>query len=272
RSRRRQQTAVDSKSNAVAPLIDRLDLADGCTPSCAGFRGRRSQVQRRGRPLRSPTWSSETVYAITNMNWRQARADLVAQAIRGHWQIESLHWIRDVTFGEDLPQIRTGNGPAVMATLRNTAVSRHRLDGATKIASACRHTARGACGLRCRSSGRGGHCGADALPGDLARGVPGECLRSLRARLLPTRRGRRAQRPARITRQRRRAAPPGAGTRRRPGAAADAAGAVPARGPIPARVRGAAGAWPHRARSGEGRAPRLVQVGELAVAGQQLLR
>ncbi len=47
-----------------------------------------------------------------------------------------------VTFGEDLSQIRTGNGPAVMATMRNTAVSRHRLDGATKIASACRHTAR----------------------------------------------------------------------------------------------------------------------------------
>jgi hypothetical protein len=44
RSRRRQQTAVDSKSNAVAPLIDRLDLADGCTPSCAGCRGRRSRL------------------------------------------------------------------------------------------------------------------------------------------------------------------------------------------------------------------------------------
>ena len=39
-------------------------------------------------------------------------------------------------------EIRTGNGPAVMATLRNTAVSRHRLDGAGNIAQACRHTAR----------------------------------------------------------------------------------------------------------------------------------
>lgn len=72
----------------------------------------------------------------------QARADVVADAIRGHWRIASLHWIRDVTFGEDLCQVRTGNGPAVMASLRNTAVGRHRLDGATKIASACRHTAR----------------------------------------------------------------------------------------------------------------------------------
>jgi predicted transposase YbfD/YdcC len=100
------------------------------------------QVQRRRRRIGSQTWSSETVYAVTSMDWRQARAGVVAQAIRGHWRIEVLHWIRDVTFGEDMSQIRTGNGPAVMATLRNTAVSRHRLDGATKIASACRHTAR----------------------------------------------------------------------------------------------------------------------------------
>jgi hypothetical protein len=76
------------------------------------------------------------------MNWRQARADLVAQAIRGHWRIEALHWIRDVSFGEDLSQIHTGNGPAVMATLRNTAVSRHRINEAGNIAQACRHTAR----------------------------------------------------------------------------------------------------------------------------------
>ncbi len=63
------------------------------------------------------------------MPWRQARADLIAEAIRGHWRIEALHGIRDVSFGEDLAQIRTGSGPAVMATLHNFAVSRHPLSG-----------------------------------------------------------------------------------------------------------------------------------------------
>jgi predicted transposase YbfD/YdcC len=53
-----------------------------------------------------------------------------------------LHWIRDVTFAEDHSQIRTGNGPAVMASLRNLAISRHRLAGSTNIAAACRHTSR----------------------------------------------------------------------------------------------------------------------------------
>jgi predicted transposase YbfD/YdcC len=100
------------------------------------------QIQRRRRPINSTTWSSETVYAITSLAWRQARADLVADAIRGHWRIEALHWIRDVTFGEDLSQVRTNGGPAVMATLRNFAVSRHRVAGDHNIAHACRHTAR----------------------------------------------------------------------------------------------------------------------------------
>jgi predicted transposase YbfD/YdcC len=100
------------------------------------------QLQRRRRPIASPSWSSETIYAVTDLTWRQAPAELIAEVIRGHWQIEALHWIRDVSFGEDLSQIRTGHGPANMATLRNFAVSRHRLAGATKIAQACRHTAR----------------------------------------------------------------------------------------------------------------------------------
>jgi predicted transposase YbfD/YdcC len=100
------------------------------------------QVQRRRRPLGSTIWTSETVYAVTSLTWRHACADLIADAVRGHWRIESLHWIRDVTFGEDLSQVRTHNGPAVMATLRNFAVSRHRLASEDNIARACRRTAR----------------------------------------------------------------------------------------------------------------------------------
>jgi predicted transposase YbfD/YdcC len=43
---------------------------------------------------------------------------------RGHWAIEnSLHYVRDVTFAEDLSQIRTKTAPHVMASLRNLAIS-----------------------------------------------------------------------------------------------------------------------------------------------------
>ena len=36
--------------------------------------------------------------------------------------LHSLHWVRDVTFGEDLSQVRTGTLPRILATLRNLAI------------------------------------------------------------------------------------------------------------------------------------------------------
>ena len=56
----------------------------------------------------------------------------------------ALHWVRDVTFAEDLSQVRTGHAPQVMASLRNLVISLHRLAGATNIAKALRHHARDA--------------------------------------------------------------------------------------------------------------------------------
>lgn len=53
-----------------------------------------------------------------------------------------LHWVRDVTFDEDRSRMRTGTGPAVMAAIRNLAISLHRPAGATNIAKARRYTAR----------------------------------------------------------------------------------------------------------------------------------
>lgn len=71
------------------------------------------------------------------------RTGRLADAARAHWGIENrLHWIRDVSFAEDLSQIRTGHGPAVMATLRNLAISLHRKAGAINIAAACRYISR----------------------------------------------------------------------------------------------------------------------------------
>lgn len=50
--------------------------------------------------------------------------------------------MRDVTYGEDRSQVRTGNGPRVMASLRNLAITILRLTGETSIAAALRHHAR----------------------------------------------------------------------------------------------------------------------------------
>ncbi len=97
----------------------------------------------RRRRVGTGRWTVETIYAITDLSWHQINPAEIAEAMRRHWDIENrLHWIRDVTFAEDHSQVRTGHGPAVMATFRNFAISRHRLGGATNIAAACRHVAR----------------------------------------------------------------------------------------------------------------------------------
>jgi predicted transposase YbfD/YdcC len=101
------------------------------------------QVTRKVRRRSTRKWRTETVYAVTDLTAEQGRPDQLATWLRGHWCIENrLHWVRDVTFAEDLSRVRTGNAPQVMATLRNLAISLLRLTGATNIAKALRHHAR----------------------------------------------------------------------------------------------------------------------------------
>jgi predicted transposase YbfD/YdcC len=105
------------------------------------------QIRRRRRPLSSRTgqrWSTETSYAVTSLAAHQATPAQLAAWIRGHWGIEALHYIRDVTYGEDASQIRTGSGPQVMATLRNLTIGVLKLGGYPSIAAACRYHARDA--------------------------------------------------------------------------------------------------------------------------------
>jgi predicted transposase YbfD/YdcC len=86
--------------------------------------------------------STEVVYAICSLASGQARPATIAQWLQQHWGIENrVHWVRDVTLDEDRSTIRTGAAPQIMASLRNTALNLHRINGAENIAEACRATA-----------------------------------------------------------------------------------------------------------------------------------
>ena len=51
-------------------------------------------------------------------------APAFAAAVRAHWGIENrLHWVMDVVFHDDLMRLRTGSGPANMATIRRAALN-----------------------------------------------------------------------------------------------------------------------------------------------------
>jgi predicted transposase YbfD/YdcC len=103
------------------------------------------RITRRIRPRSGRgKWRTVTVYAVTSLTATQAAPAQLAAWIRGHWHIEALHHIRDVTYAEDASQVRTRNGPQVMATLRNLAIAILKLGGASNIAAASRHHARDA--------------------------------------------------------------------------------------------------------------------------------
>ena len=78
-------------------------------------------------------------YAITSLPPERADAKLLLHIWRSHWAIENrLHWVRDVTFGEDRCRIRRGHGPQVCSAFRNAAISLLRRCGVTNIAAELR--------------------------------------------------------------------------------------------------------------------------------------
>ena len=77
----------------------------------------------------------EVVYGITSLTAQQANAKRLLRLIREHWRIENcLHYVRDVTLGEDACRVRKGNAPQVLAALRNAVV--HLLAGVKAVSRA----------------------------------------------------------------------------------------------------------------------------------------
>jgi len=86
--------------------------------------------------------TKEVQYAITSVPRSHAGATQLLEWWRGHWSIENgLHWVRDVTFGEDASRIRTASAPHNMSTVRNAAIGLLRRMGTTNIAAALRKNA-----------------------------------------------------------------------------------------------------------------------------------
>jgi len=73
------------------------------------------------------------VHAVTSLDEDRASAADLARIARGQWGIESVHWLHDTAYAEDANTGYAGNGPQVMATFRNLAVSLLYLVGVTQI-------------------------------------------------------------------------------------------------------------------------------------------
>lgn len=80
----------------------------------------------------------ETAYYISSLP-AATKAEVFNQGIRSHWSIEnSLHYIKDKTFGEDGSRIRTKNAPANLSLIRNIILNIFRKNNYQNIAQAIR--------------------------------------------------------------------------------------------------------------------------------------
>ena len=77
--------------------------------------------------------TEETEIVISSRPAAKMDAAQLQASRRGHWTIENpLHYVRDVTFGEDHSTARTKAAPQNHATLRNLVIGLCGLDAARK--------------------------------------------------------------------------------------------------------------------------------------------
>jgi predicted transposase YbfD/YdcC len=129
-----QRGRIEVRSSKVSTALN--DYLSLTWPSIAQV----AQLTRTVTVRRTHTTTQEIVYLITTLSPMLASPSRFLTLVRGHWCIEnSLHYVRDVTFGEDRSRLRTGNAPQVMAALRNLAITLLHRGGDFQIAAARRH-------------------------------------------------------------------------------------------------------------------------------------
>jgi predicted transposase YbfD/YdcC len=85
-------------------------------------------------------WKEAVRYGVTSLPAAIAIPARVLKLKQGHWVIENgLHYVKDVTLGEDKSTVHADNGPKIMSALRNTVVSLLRHAGCSTIAARLRY-------------------------------------------------------------------------------------------------------------------------------------
>ncbi len=124
----RLETRTLERTCALTGYLDWPDVGQVLKRTCQRIKLKTGEV------------SEEVTYGITSLGWQEASAAQVEGLWRGHWAIENkVHYVRDVTLGEDGGQIHQGAAPQVLAALRNGILTVLRRQGATNIADALRH-------------------------------------------------------------------------------------------------------------------------------------
>jgi predicted transposase YbfD/YdcC len=78
---------------------------------------------------------SETRFYISSLGLNAKEA---LDSVRSHWQVESMHWVLDMTFREDESRIRRAQGPLVFNVMRKIAMALFKQDESKRASMAAK--------------------------------------------------------------------------------------------------------------------------------------
>jgi predicted transposase YbfD/YdcC len=102
------------------------------TPEQSGFpyTAQAAVIIRTTHHLKRVRVTQEAEIVLSSRPHAQMDAAQLQAFRRGHWSLEAVHYVRDVTFGEDASTVRKGQAPQNLAALRNLVIGLCGLDAA----------------------------------------------------------------------------------------------------------------------------------------------
>lgn len=109
---------IETRTYTASGNVDWI-RSDKSYPGQPRFKTIKTLVSVRARVEHADRCSFETRYFISSASCDIER---LAAGVRGHWGVESMHWLLDVEFKDDLSRYRSGHGAKNMAVVRRFAL------------------------------------------------------------------------------------------------------------------------------------------------------
>jgi len=128
---------IETRTYAASSRVDWI-RSERSYPGAPRFTNIKTLIQVHRRTEHAHRCTFDTHHYISSATLDIAR---LAQAVRGHWGVESMHWLLDVAFSEDLSRYRAGHGARNMAIVRRFALGLVRANRAKGSVKTRRKTA-----------------------------------------------------------------------------------------------------------------------------------
>jgi predicted transposase YbfD/YdcC len=109
---------IETRTYSASSSVDWI-TSERSYPGQPRFKTIKTIVKVRAQIEHADRCTFETRYFISSA---PLDIDRLAKGVRGHWGVESMHWLLDVEFKEDLSRYRTGHGAKNMAVVRRFAL------------------------------------------------------------------------------------------------------------------------------------------------------